>query len=95
MMQRTIEVAHPDSHEPTADQIDKAVKAELKADGLKLQGDYSLSFRSGSSGQSSKYVVTFEADEAPKAKKVAAKKVDESPVVSTDDVAVTEIATDG
>lgn len=83
MMQRTIEVAHPDSHEPTADQIDKAVKAELKADGLKLQGDYSLSFRSGSSSQSSKYLVTFEADEAPKAKK---KGSDVAPV-STDEVA--------
>jgi hypothetical protein len=78
MMQRTIEVAHPEAHEPTIDQIRYAVVTSLKEEGLKLNGEYSASLRSQTSGQSSTYRVTFEADEISKGKR-AAKKAEPEP----------------
>jgi hypothetical protein len=74
MMQRTIEVAHPEAHEPTIEQLRSAVVSSLKEEGLKLNGEYSASLRSQTSGQSSTYRVTFEADEIPKGKRAAAAK---------------------
>lgn len=102
-MQRTITVDHPEAHEPTSDQLDKAVKAELKAEGLKAADGYTLRFRSGTSGQSSTYVVTFEGEEVAKPKRAAKKAepkteaipaaVELQPVVTMGDVAVEDLAT--
>ena len=75
MTQRTITVKHEGNHEASVEQLDKALGAQLKKDGLKLEGHPSYSVQSVTSGSESVVVATFDASEAEKpAAKTATKK---------------------
>ena len=66
MMQRTIEVAHPGSHEPSQEQIKDALADVLKSEGMKQPASFDHTLRVNVSGGPSKVEVTFE-EPAPRA----------------------------
>jgi hypothetical protein len=65
-MQRTIELEHEGRHDPTFEEVEAALDAELKSEGLKRSGDFRVTGSTVTSGGPSKFTLTFDADEPPK-----------------------------
>lgn len=68
MTQRTLTIEHPETHEPSAQQISDALVAALAEDGLVRDGDYKVSGSVVTSGGPSTVTVNVPTAEKPKRK---------------------------